>query len=793
VADVTLLDEYGSPRVIDESEVGQALAAGWRAETPEEFQSRLDAERYGSAEQQALGGLESFMRGATFGLSDVVSRHAIDAIKGPGAGLADAQAAQGRQRQLGAVGTGLEIAGAVAPALLTGGTGVAGTAARLTPAGASARLGAMAEQIAGRGVARLGVSPTTVIGRAATTGTRMAAGGGVEGALMGAGQAISEEALSGGNYDNLAEKMLAGASRGFLSGAAMGGALGSAAGGAAAIGSKVGTKLYKPLNEFANERAIKAFGAMPGEVKKVLKSGDDRVAELAQEMFRTGILKPGRKADDMIEAAAKHLKKSGEELGAFRTRVYEAIDDSVAKAKTAGYRGSARPLIDVTGEARQALRKIEAEVVTPMTGGLAPASLASRAAKVQAELAPLTARIEAGGEVTMKELVDFRVRLDDILRPPKGKGVMAVLPEHADQLNRARGILEETIGDITDRVATKLDPKMAGKYGALKAQYSKAADINKLAESGAMRDMANRWASPSDYGSGLALAAGLIGGGAPALASLAKGAAFSFAHKLMRERGSSVLAVAAYRAARGDKVLSESIKRYLSAGARRAIAVKAVDQPKREPPKAQDYAKRLQELSRLDPQGMGGIGAAAVEAPNLAAATAGAVVRAKQYLTAEAPTGLTGDDPLQPHLSHPQPNRAELERYARKWEAVDDPIGTVERRLADGTLTREHVEAIKAVYPVTYQEMRQKVFEELADSKERVPYERRVRLGILFDFPADKSMRPDQIARTQALYSVKLPNEQAAQGPAQPAQAPLQLAQSHATPAQAIEGGMNQF
>jgi hypothetical protein len=309
-----------------------------------------------------------------------------------------------------------------------------------------------------------------------------------------------------------------------------------------------------------------------------------------------------------------------------------------------------------------------------------------------------------------------------------------------------------------------------------------------------MRDMANRWVSPSDYGSGLALAAGLIGGGAPALAALAKGAAFSFAHKLMRERGSSILAVAAYRAARGDKVLTGAVREFLSAGSRRAVATKATEKPqRRDPPNAKDYAKRLDELSKLDPAKMRGFDQGATEAPNLAAATAGAVVRAKAYLTQEAPTGLMGDDPLQPHLTAPQPNRAALERYSRKWEAVDDPIGTVERRLADGTLTREHVEAIKAVYPVTYREIRQKVFEELADSKERVPYDRRVRLGILFDFAADNSLRPEQIARTQALYAVTLPNEQAAQGPAQPAQAPLQLAQSHATPAQALEGGMNQF
>lgn len=818
---ISMIDDIGVPQVVDESQIESALAQGWRIEAPEEMQARQDAERYGSAEQQALGGIEAGLRGATFGLSDLALNRAIAAIRDEEFAKRDAAEAEARRRELGGVGTALEFAGAALPALATGGTGAVARGLAATPAGLASRVGLAAEGLAARALPST-LAEGSLLGRSLGAGVRLGVGGGVEGALIGGGMGISEATLAGkgGDYGALGEAWLTGAEGGALGGALFGGALGMGGGALAGLTSKAGKRFAPALEGFARDRAIKSTNAMPGQIKAVWKDGADaRMAGAADEMMDSGILGGLRKAEDMAPRARAHAVEAGKELGAFRERVYSAIDDAADAAASggAGYRGSAKPLVDVTEEARAFLRQVDDTIIAPARKGIGTKTERRLIRSLEDDLADFRSRLTPDAEgavagVTMREMVDFRKKLDDIIRPPKAPGQIATAAPHVGLVKEARKLLEKRIEDITDTVAEKIDPTLAGQYKKLKQSYGRSRDINKLIESGQMRDMANRWASPSDYGTGLGVVAGLIGSGGAILPALAKGAALSMLHKVLRERGSSTLAVTAYRMARHEQVLSDSLKKYLTAGTRREAAIEGARPPKRLPaPRPRvpipaivfatqkgetdndAYRRRLRDLREMDPINDPGTGRAAVEAPNTTTAAVGSLARARQYLLDNAPTDPLDGDPLQPHLKPSNANPVELQKYARKWAAVDDPLGTIERGLATGQLTREEVEAIRTVYPVTWEDIRQKVFDQLAESKDRLPYEKRIRLGILFDLPTDKSLRPDQIARTQALYRVTLPGERAAQGPPQPAAAPQQLARSHATPAQAIEGGMQEF
>ena len=123
------------------------------------------------------------------------------------------------------IGTAATVAGAVLPGILSGGSGAAGAVARATPAGIAARIG---EGIAARGAER---------GAIAATATA-AAGYGVEGALFGAGQVLSETILD--------DRELSGEA--FVAGAANGALWGGVAGGGATLLSR-GTKAVRSRAE----------------------------------------------------------------------------------------------------------------------------------------------------------------------------------------------------------------------------------------------------------------------------------------------------------------------------------------------------------------------------------------------------------------------------------------------------------------------------------------------------------------------------------------------------------------
>ena len=154
---------------------------GFREETTEETKERVLQQKYGGSEARAL--LEGAASSLTLGGYDVAARALGADIEG---------IRERRERSPIASGIG-QVAGAIAPALLTGGAGAVGAAARVAPAGVASRIGVAAGRLAE------GAAGRKVLG--------LAAQGAAEGAILGAGTGISEVALSDGPID--AERALA--------------------------------------------------------------------------------------------------------------------------------------------------------------------------------------------------------------------------------------------------------------------------------------------------------------------------------------------------------------------------------------------------------------------------------------------------------------------------------------------------------------------------------------------------------------------------------------------------------
>lgn len=143
----------------------------------------------------------------------------------------------------------------------------------------------------------------------------------------------------------------------------------------------------------------------------------------------------------------------------------------------------------------------------------------------------------------------------------------------------------------------------------------------------------------------------------------------------------------------------------------------------------------------------------ALSAPKATATATATALAGLQFLSSKLPPSRQDPYSLQPQLQpRTRASDAEISQFMRYTAAIDDPL-IVLREAKSGTLTRDHVEAVKAVYPRLYDQMRTEVMQHLIDSKSPLPYGKRIQLGILLDIPTDKTLSPDFLTAIQATYT----------------------------------------
>lgn len=180
-------------------------------------QERVAAEaeaRSGDAPVQTA--VEGVAREATLGLSDLALMAAGDiADPGGGAGLRRVRQGLEERRELNPTAAGIgEVAGAILPALATGGTSLAARAAGALPAGLAARAGLGIEQAVAGSLA--GLAERGVAGRLAQRAVSSAAGGAVEGAVFEGRRVLTESML--GDQELTGEQLAAAMGMGALIG-----------------------------------------------------------------------------------------------------------------------------------------------------------------------------------------------------------------------------------------------------------------------------------------------------------------------------------------------------------------------------------------------------------------------------------------------------------------------------------------------------------------------------------------------------------------------------------------------
>lgn len=260
---VNIVDFTGAVKSVPKEDVDKELARGGRLESAGEAGQRL----VGDVREQEFGGaagagkavLAGAARGLTFGLSDLVVTEGFGVDPGTLAGI--------RQENPG-LSMGSEIAGAVVPGLFSGGTGALAGIAKAAPSGAL-------------------VARTTALGARVGGLKGVAAATALEGAAFGAGQAVSNLALS--NEPLTAEAALTEFGLNMAFGA-----------GAGVAGGFIGVGLGK-LADNVGERAAARFGAGEGAGTRTLDEALGRASQEAKAV--TAGLQ--RTVDDALDTVAR--------------------------------------------------------------------------------------------------------------------------------------------------------------------------------------------------------------------------------------------------------------------------------------------------------------------------------------------------------------------------------------------------------------------------------------------------------------------------------------------------------
>lgn len=698
---VNMVDIDGVTRQVAESDVQHWIDRGWRLETGADAAARtVDA-----ANEEMFGGVGGTVRavgagvarGATLGLSDVA---------------ASALGGEDLRRQLEGIRKHNRIASFASEALGT-----------LVPGGAGALAARAGARIAGTGGGAL-----AQVARAGVRGT-------VEGGIIGAGQGVSELALSD---DPLTAERIAAA---IGSNVALGGVTGGVVG---AAGKGLGLGLRRAKDKLDEIAARPQPGSDPTSVPV------DDLASLDAKGLRAA-----RKAElDRLEAArAPERAQVADEIRSFRRELKESklwlatkgADDAEVRAIGKRTLSSDRALDRLLDDPRalaenpkSALRQLRIQ----------EAALDDLVTKHGDNLRAKFASDTSG--TRMKALDFASIALE------KNRALQARITELSAPSSRLTA--------IDDALAGRLGPKPTG-----------------VGVGDVVGDAALGYAVGAAVGiPGIGAVIGAARTLAPLVRKLTKHQAE------LAARGSkaigTLLDVGAKVGQRAPALASKTLTSVRFGDGDRKKPRPTTRKKAKEPTLAESYKARTSELRELTAPGPDGAPVMRIEARQtiadriapiravnalLADRIESTLARAIEFLSRMMPRkpGLPG---MSIGPDNWQPSDMEMRTWARYVAAVDDPMGVVER-LADGTVTPEDAQAMREVYPEMFAQIQAEIMMQLGELRATLPYERRLALSIFSGVPVDPVLDPRVLSRIQAAYAVEEGTDGGAQAPrAQP-------------------------
>lgn len=765
--------------------------------------------------------VEAFQSGeasaATLGLDKIATKYALESVAGKGAGKAYAEHLRDTEEANPGWHTAGELTGFAAMA--AGGSG-AGLARAVPGLGVSA-LGGAAEAGAARALA--GVAARGALGRALATGGELAARGMVEGALYGAANQVTEDVL--GDHEVAADRVFAAAGMGALYGGVGGAVLGSSGSLAKSAVGGVGrgiARLSRPAEDAIakTEAAAAKAEAATAKLEGVATKADEALEESGvQKLAKNFTTDEGRKAlayDQAWKAvgagyglqttryakqAAKYFPNGTRDLGevAIRHGIIDVGNEvsPVAAAWKAGVNGTPAEMLpkiqaasDLVGTKigdltqasgatvkAQKLAEIINDVAKPYEGKAGQRHIGTTVREYGAELGDVLQLKGPSDVVTVQDLLIQRKALDEIVY----RETKQLDPKMRVQaLRDVRAKMEDLITGAIDEASGKAKGELAAEYKTLKKDFHALRILEEAAEDSAARSSKAATLSLTDK---MMLAGGLASG------NLLSGPALGFGSKLVRERGNAAAAVLLYRMGEigsvqraiqlVDQQLGRSAKGLLqpAKGTSRSAAANPVQSARKAEERLAELSskpERVVERAATVTQGL------TTAAPTVGGGVARNLTRAMAFLNAKLPPVRTSD-PLSPDQKRAW-TQTEAAKFMRYVEAAEDPMGVLED-VERGKVTREGVETLRVLAPTLYRDLQIQTMDAIAEQLAKgkpIPFETRLKIGVLLDVPADPSLVPRTRAFLQGnVVPLPPPNGTSGGGPKGASSKPLKLPTQH--------------
>lgn len=747
---------------VDDGQIAHATANGY---TPASAEAAGAAATKPDTGMEGIGG--ALVAGATEGLSGATLGLSDAAIAGvTNRGTVDAIRAAREAHPI--ISTGANVAGALAPAFLTGGESL--------PSSLAARAGGSVSESLGGGYLARGV------------------GGAAEGALFGAGQGVGELAMSRDPLtlehaaSTLSSNMLYGAEVGAAGGVAFKGleegfaaakgaldnalitrsgeramkAVGELDAAAAAEPSAIGpetdvTRLDSKGLKIAREQEVERLHtaqeperrAFVDELSASREKAVDEKAWLAtkggpnREVRKIGLetLKADQRIDSLLRVEADLVDKPGKVLSALRQQQQaleelqawgrRATDDWVAEFQA----GPAKIRQELLDDVERIKRGQEPRVPGFRADALTPAGLDNAVSKVFRE--------RFG-----RDALDARLPLHDQL--PTNLRVLGAVP---DQIARNRALQDRLIELGADPVSERLMSIDAAEQSL--GVKTSAPPVHEESPIGHVLRAAAHAAGP--LGAVASSAAGALGklrSAAAAGIERAGRTASDFLGTAGKSLGKFETAVpvlatkalaqlrygdAGDDAAAGDRKAPATLPGLYKARTdeiKRQVHIAPDGTFQMRPEARQKMAAKLAGLGAVDP----------LAADRLESAGAKRIA----WLASQIPrrpdiAGVqTGPDTW-------HPSDLEMRTWARKAAAADDPQGVLERVIS-GRVTPEDAQTMRALYPEIMQDFVQTVSVQLPALRKTLPYQKKLALSLFSGVPVDPALDPKILSFLQGQF-----------------------------------------
>lgn len=702
-AKVNVVGPSGDSFNLDAKEVSSALQSGYRLETPEETQEREVQSKFGGVGQSALATLEAFGRGATLGTSDVSL--AAEGIS--------PETLAGREQASPVLTTVAEAAGTLLSPIN-----------KLMPTVAVER-GLM------RAAAKAGLSnpiAKSVVQRIVPK----AAGSAVEGAFFGAGQLLSEDAM--GKADFNAENLAAYAGTGAL----LGGTFGGLFAGASELAGPISTLVKKGAAPFSSRisaqldskvSTAKLLGISPIQLAK-LEKRNPKIVEGMEDYLKnkldTGLLDT---AENLFAKNAIIKESSGQKIGSILDEL-----DIVLKTNP----GMAPENAAVWGEVYRKVADSVADLYKVDAPGMS--KLRKQSDEFLNDIFKLS---KQKGEFNASSLQGAKKALDKLLNYEKEPGKWTLTQDMAFQ---ARNAIRDEIDLLANTLQSRgLADDLAIQLKKANADYASASTFGDFLQTRSLKAADKTFELYGEVKNvALDISRKMVALGKMEKARQAMDKAMSNTVKAFKS-GTRGLQVASYTAV--PNLVTTSIAQNYEGGK----AKKPANQ-------LEAYNNSLNNLRNFkqDPDGFmervnkqtAGLYSVA---PKTSSELDALAFRALTYLDSKAPKRTANANLLSTYRPTPLPSTQQMAQFARIVKAVEEPA-TVLNNITSGTVSRDEVQVLKAVYPALFSELQSKFIQELPKLQATMPYNRRIQLGLIMDTPADASMEPLNIAGLQSSF-----------------------------------------